>query len=357
MVLPAIMLPLVMLIAVSGCIGFARSGAPPASVLQLLEGLLSGFARPAPSLDRMLLGPLLALEQSRALTPAGAALLVAVVLQVVACAAAFACAAPRSTTLMGLFAALALGCNPAWLVLLAQAPGMAAGLVAILIGLALTGTIWRIPALFLTVASVMGIALLAGVTGWMSVGAVDAMAPLLLAGASLGPFLGILALGSRLGEPATAKVLALGMLALSLIASLLAIGAPPPTSRRQIAAEQARGMTQRAFQDLLRPFVRRAGHVVLWDQTQRVAQFGAVTQLPRRADISLFELSYALRHASAPVVVVIACEERSDCSAAHEVLDAIEFETVVLLSGGRVSVGGKDLHYTVVQSLPTKPGS
>jgi hypothetical protein len=354
MALPAIILPLVMLIAVSGSIGFARIGDPPATMLQLLEALLPGSARPAPSLDGTLLGPLLVLAQSRALTPAGAMLLIPMILQVVACAAAFVCAALRSSALMGLFAALALGCNPAWLVLLAQAPGMAAGLAAALLALALIETMWWIPVWFLTAAAAMGVASLAAVVGWMSDGVAGATAPLLLVGATLGPFLAILALVSWPGQPAIVKALTMGGLALSLIAALLVIGAPPSSSRRQIEEGQAKFVAQRAFQDLLRPFVHRAGHVVLWDQTLRMPILGPVTVLPRRFDISPFELSYALRHVNAPVVVVIACEERSDCSAAHEALDGIEFATVVLLNGGRLSIGGKDLHYTVVESLPVK---
>ncbi|WP_129159833.1 hypothetical protein [Bosea sp. Tri-44] len=355
MMLPAIILPIVMLIAASGSLGFDRIGASPTSMLQLLEALLPASARPAPSVDWMPLGPLLDLQQSRALTPAGAVLLIAMILQGVACAAAFVCAALRSTALMGLFAALALGCNPGWLLLLARAPGTATGFVATLLVMALMGTIWRIQPRLLTVAAAIGVALLVAVTGSMSVGAANATAPLLLAGATLGPFLGILALASRPDQPGTVKALAIGALALSLAASMLAIGGATSSSRRQVEEEQAKLVAQRAFQDLLRPFVRRAGHVILWDQTARAPKLGPVTLLPRRFDISPYELSYALRHVNSPVVVVIACEERSDCSAAHGSLDAIELSTMVLLNGGRLSIGSRYLHYMVVQLLPVKP--
>ncbi|AZO80964.1 MULTISPECIES: hypothetical protein [unclassified Bosea (in: a-proteobacteria)] len=353
--LPAIILPIVMLIAASDSLGFARIGVSPTSMLQLLEALLPASARPAPSVDWTPLGSLLDLQQSRALAPAGAALLIAMVLQGVACAAAFVCAALRSTAFMGLFAALALGCNPAWLLLLARAPGMAAGLAAAIPVLTLLGAIWPVHARFLAIPAAVGVALLVAVTGWMSVGATDAIAPLLLVGATLGPFLGILALPPRLSQSWTVKALAMGTLALSLIALWLAVGGPASSSRRPIEEEQAGLAAQRAFQDLLRPFVRRAGHVVLWDQTARAPKFGPVTVLPRRFDISPYELSYALRHMNSPVIVVIACEERSDCSAAHGSLDAIELSTMALLNGGRLAIGSGDLHYVVVQLLPVKP--
>lgn len=355
MMLPAVVLPIAVLIMASGSIGFTRIGDPAASMLQLLEALLPASPRRVPTADWTPLGLLLDLQQSRVLTSDGAALLIAMLLQGVACAGAFVCIALRSTALMGLLAALVLGCNPAWLLLLAQAPGTAAGLVAIVLGLAVMAATSRIRARFLIIAAAIGVGLFVAVAGWMRLGAATAPPPLLV-GAAFGPFLGILALALRPGRPETVKASAIGALALGVIASiLLGAGGAGSSSRRQIDEEQAKLAAQRAFQDLLRPFVRSAGHVVLWDQNARAPKFGPVTLLPRRFDISPYELSYALRIMDTPVVMVIACGERSHCSAARSALDAIDVATQLLLDGGRLSVGGKNLHYVVVRLLLVKP--
>jgi hypothetical protein len=356
MMLPAVVVPIAVLIMASSSIGFTCICDPATSILQLLEALLPASLRRVPTASWTPLGLLLDLQQSRVLTTDGAALLVAMLLQGVACAAAFGCIALRSTAFMGLLAALVLACNPAWLRLLAQAPGTATGLVAIVLGLAVMAAISRIHARFLIIAAAIGVGLFVAVTGWTSLGAAIAPAPPLLVGAAFGPFLGILVLALRPGQPDTVKASAIGVLVLGLIASmLLGVGGAGSSSRRQIEEEQAKLAAQRAFQDLLRPFIRSAGHVVLWDQTARTPEFGPVTSLPRRFDISPYELSYALRSMNSPVVVMIACAQRSDCSAAHGALDAIDVATQILLDGGRLSVGCKDLHYMVVRLLLVKP--
>lgn len=356
LMLSAIAVASAVLVIASNWIGFACLCAPPTSISQLLEILLPTWVRPPA--DSIPLGLLPDLRRSRVLSDYGAVLIVPLVLQSVACAAVFVGTAVRSSASMGALAALILVCNPAWLLLLAQHQSIAVVLVAIMSGGALISAFSQTKLRYPLAATALFLGPLAVTSEGIGQNASAAVRPLLVL-AALAPLLAVLAVlavAFRPGRRTTAKATALGVVSLGVVAwVLVGLSQAGLPVRREIEEERAKLVSHRALGDLLRPFVRNAGSVVLWDQSARAPHFGRVTTLPGRNYISPYELSYALRSIDAPVLVIITCSQRNECIAAHNALDTIDIATEILLKGGTLSFGSESVQYSVIRLLIRRP--